>query len=156
MKAIVLPLFIVAALASYGDALFEKSLFEGGHHGIKHYFKNFLLPIHEKSFLHSIHLDCQRESSCELEYLQNPFEYMDYEPLGNYMLCMSKRYGFMGRHGHLKLKHLRHKLRMICGKEDPEFYIHACAVPSLNPIHTASNLWKCLDHHGFHFLRKLF
>ncbi|CAG9836712.1 unnamed protein product [Diabrotica balteata] len=132
--------------ASYGDDFYEEGPFEERHHGIKHYFKNFLLPRHEKSYLHSIHLECQRESSCELEYLQNPFQYMDYEPLGNYMLCISKRYGFMGSHGHLNFENLKYKLGMICGSEDPEIYINIYMCGSL--LQSCSYSYKPLELFG--------
>uniref|UniRef100_A0A6P7FPI2 Uncharacterized protein LOC114332641 n=1 Tax=Diabrotica virgifera virgifera TaxID=50390 RepID=A0A6P7FPI2_DIAVI len=125
-----------------------------GSHGRGHYFKNFVLASREKSLLHRLHSQCQEESSCELEYIQDPFRYEDYEPLGDYMLCLAKGYGFMGRHGQLNMENLRYKLGMICGEEDPEYYIKTCAVPGEYPVNTAFGLWRCLDNHGFHFLKE--
>ncbi|XP_072383976.1 uncharacterized protein [Diabrotica undecimpunctata] len=155
MKAVVIfSLFIAATMASYEGHSYGENPHEGRYHGRRHYFNNFVLARHEKSFLHRIHLECQEESSCELEYIQDPFQNEDYEPLGDYMLCLAKKYGFMGRHGQLKFENLRYKLGMICGEEDPEFYINTCAVPADYPVNTAFGLWKCLDNHGFHFLKE--
>ncbi|XP_072383977.1 uncharacterized protein [Diabrotica undecimpunctata] len=151
---IVLSLFVAAAVANYGDGSYGGNPHEGRYHGRRHYFKNFFLSKHEKSLLHRIHLECLEETSCELEYLEDPFQYDDYEPLADYMLCLSKKYGFIGRRGQLKFENLRYKLGMICGDEDPEFYINTCAVPFDYPVETSFNLWKCLDNHGFHFLKE--